>query len=191
VPTAGLDDGAVAFRRAERSRDNVGAPSTVADPLARVRQRSAVRPPSDSTVAVEPPPSTVQADRKPAPVVVPSDTWDSADWTPTPADSPAAQAGRHDAVDRASLSSSAALIAGAVTAAETAGPAADGTHIDRPDSVTAAEEETDTASLMWELSSLGRKQRPRPPGDPRVPRQDPTPSTRDGSAKKRTSRFGR
>lgn len=50
------------------------------------------------------------------------------------------------------------------------------------------EEETDTASLMWELSSLGRAEKPRPPTRPPAPRPaPPDPAV----AKRRRGRFGR
>ena len=52
-------------------------------------------------------------------------------------------------------------------------------------------EETDTASLLRELSSLGQEDRPRPAPPPPAPRPAPRPAQLDRSGKRRKGMFGR
>ena len=52
-------------------------------------------------------------------------------------------------------------------------------------------EETDTASLLRELSSLGQEDRPRPATPPPAPRPAPRPAQLDRSGKRRKGMFGR
>jgi hypothetical protein len=52
-------------------------------------------------------------------------------------------------------------------------------------------EETDTASLLRELSSLGQEDRPRPATSPPAPRPAPRPAQLDRSGKRRKGMFGR
>jgi hypothetical protein len=52
-------------------------------------------------------------------------------------------------------------------------------------------EETDTASLLRELSSLGQEDRPRPATPPPAPRPAPRPAHLDRSGKRRKGLFGR
>jgi len=52
-------------------------------------------------------------------------------------------------------------------------------------------EETDTASLLRELSSLGQEDRPRPAMPPPAPRPAPRPAQPDKSGKRRKGMFGR
>ena len=52
-------------------------------------------------------------------------------------------------------------------------------------------EETDTASMLRELSSLGQEDRPRPAPPPPAPRPAPRPAQLDRSGKRRKGMFGR
>ncbi len=52
-------------------------------------------------------------------------------------------------------------------------------------------EETDTASMLRELSSLGQEDRPRPATPPPAPRPAPRPAQLDRSGKRRKGMFGR